>query len=34
MGKPPLQLGAREVLVTRVACHPSEEMVASATRTA
>ncbi len=28
MGKPPLQLGAREVLVTRVACHPKEEMVA------
>jgi WD40 repeat protein len=28
MGKPPLQLGAREVLVTRVACHPREEMVA------
>ena len=23
MGKPPLQLGAREVLVTRVACHPT-----------
>jgi len=28
MGKPPLQLGAREVLVSRVACHPREEMVA------
>lgn len=28
MGKPPLQLGAREVLVTRVACHPKEEMAA------
>jgi len=28
MGKPPLQLGAREVLVTRVDCHPNEEMVA------
>jgi WD40 repeat protein len=28
MGKPPLQLGAREVLATRVACHPKEEMVA------
>ena len=28
MGKPPLQLGAREVLVTRVACHPKDEMVA------
>jgi len=28
MGRPPLQLGAREVLVTRVACHPKEELVA------
>ena len=28
MGKPPLQLGAREVVVTRVACHPKEELVA------
>jgi WD40 repeat protein len=28
MGKPPLQLGAREVLVTRVACHPREETMA------
>jgi WD40 repeat protein len=28
MGRPPLQLGAREVLVTRVACHPKEEMAA------
>jgi WD40 repeat protein len=28
MGKPPLQLGAREALVTRVACHPREELVA------
>jgi WD40 repeat protein len=28
MGKPPLQLGAREVLTTRVACHPREEMAA------
>ena len=28
MGKPPLQLGAREVLATRVACHPKDEMVA------
>jgi WD40 repeat protein len=28
MGKPPLQLGAREVLVTRVACHPREEIAA------
>jgi len=27
-GKPPLQLGAREVTVTRVACHPSEEVAA------
>lgn len=27
-GKQPLQLGAREALVTRVACHPSEELVA------
>lgn len=27
-GKPPLQLGAREVLVTRVACHPRRELVA------
>ena len=27
-GKPPLQLGAREVLVTRVACHPKEELLA------
>jgi WD40 repeat protein len=27
-GKPPLQLGGREVLVTRVACHPSQEIVA------
>jgi len=30
MGKPPLQLGAREALVTRVACHPREDMVAVA----
>jgi WD40 repeat protein len=30
MGKPPLQLGGREVLVTRVACHPREDMVAVA----
>ena len=30
MGKPPLQLGAREVLVTRVACHPREDMAAIA----
>ena len=30
MGKQPLQLGAREVLVTRVACHPREEMLAVA----
>lgn len=28
MGKAPLQLGARQLLVTRVACHPREEMVA------
>ena len=28
MGRPPLQLGAREVLVSRVACHPREELVA------
>ncbi|HET7717776.1 MAG TPA: WD40 repeat domain-containing protein [Bauldia sp.] len=28
MGRPPLQLGAREVLATRVACHPKEELVA------
>ena len=28
MGKAPLQLGARDRLVTRVACHPSEEVVA------
>ncbi|MEO8668154.1 MAG: WD40 repeat domain-containing protein [Bauldia sp.] len=28
MGKSPLELGAREVLVTRVACHPREEVVA------
>ncbi len=28
MGREPLQLGAREVLVTRVACHPRSEMVA------
>jgi WD40 repeat protein len=28
MGKPPLQLGGRELLVTRVACHPREEIVA------
>lgn len=28
MGKPPLQLGGREVLATRVACHPKEEMLA------
>lgn len=28
MGKEPLQLGAREALVTRVACHPREEVVA------
>lgn len=28
MGRPPLQLGAREVIVSRVACHPKDEMVA------
>ncbi|HVY19059.1 MAG TPA: WD40 repeat domain-containing protein [Bauldia sp.] len=28
MGRPPLQLGPREQLVTRVACHPREETVA------
>ena len=28
MGKAPLELGAREILVTKVACHPREEMVA------
>jgi WD40 repeat protein len=28
MGKPPLELGAREALVTRVACNPRQEMVA------
>ena len=28
MGRQPLQLGAREVLATRVACHPREEMAA------
>ncbi|MCB1501544.1 MAG: WD40 repeat domain-containing protein [Bauldia sp.] len=28
MGKAPLQLGAREALVTRVACHPKQELVA------
>ncbi len=27
-GKQPLQLGAREALVTRVACHPKDEVVA------
>ena len=27
-GKQPLQLGAREALVTKVACHPKEEVVA------
>ena len=30
MGRPPLQLGAREVLVTRVACHPRDDMAAVA----
>lgn len=28
MGRQPMQLGAREELVTRVACHPAEEIVA------
>lgn len=28
MGRQPLQLGAREVLVSKVACHPKEETVA------
>jgi WD40 repeat protein len=28
MGRQPLQLGAREVTVSRVACHPREELVA------
>jgi len=28
MGKAPVQLGARELAVTRVACHPREEVVA------
>lgn len=28
MGRQPLQLGAREVVVTQVACHPREELVA------
>ncbi len=28
MGRQPLQLGAREVVVTRVACHPESEVVA------
>ena len=28
MGKPPLQLGPRDALVTRVACHPREELAA------
>jgi WD40 repeat protein len=28
MGQQPLQLGAREILVTRVACHPREEALA------
>jgi WD40 repeat protein len=28
MGRQPLQLGAREELVTQVACHPSDEIVA------
>jgi WD40 repeat protein len=28
MGRPPLQLGPRQALVTQVACHPREETVA------
>jgi WD40 repeat protein len=28
MGKPPLELGAREALVTRVACHPRADVIA------
>ena len=28
MGRQPLQLGAREVIVSRVACHPREDLVA------
>jgi len=28
MGRPPRELGAREQMVTRVACHPREDMVA------
>ena len=28
MGRPPLQLGARESVVSRVACHPREDLVA------
>ena len=28
MGKPPLELGARQETVTRVACHPREDIVA------
>jgi WD40 repeat protein len=28
MGRQPLELGAREVIVSRVACHPGEEMLA------
>jgi WD40 repeat protein len=28
MGKPPLELGARQEMVTRVACHPQEDVVA------
>ncbi|MHA1547782.1 MAG: WD40 repeat domain-containing protein, partial [Alphaproteobacteria bacterium] len=28
MGREPLQLGPREALVTRVACHPRDEVVA------
>jgi hypothetical protein len=28
MGRQPLQLGTREVVVARVACHPGEDLVA------
>jgi hypothetical protein len=28
MGKPPLELGARQELATRVACHPHQDMIA------
>src|SRR6185503_13678515 len=28
LGKPPLELGARDELATRIACHPRQEMAA------